>query len=47
MVVTRAELAKQKFEPRATGLLEDVLRTAGCFIGPDTKEVKISQEPSE
>lgn len=44
MIITRTELARQGFEPRATGLLKEVLETAGDFINSDTKEARLYQE---
>ena len=44
MIITRAELARQGFEPRVTGLLKEVLNTAGDFIEPNTKEARLYQE---
>lgn len=44
MVVTRAELAKQEFEPRVTGSLEAVLKVVRCSINKNTKEARIYRE---
>ena len=44
MVITRAELAKQKLEPRVTGSLEDVLDMINYYVNNNTKEARIYQE---
>jgi len=44
MIVTRAELAKQEFEPRAEGSLEAILKVARYYINKNTKEARIYRE---
>jgi len=44
MIITRAELAKQKLEPRVTGELEEILKVIGDYISKNTKEVRIYRE---
>ena len=44
MVVKRAELAKQKLEPREIGSLEEVIGAVKYYCNFDTKEVRIYKE---
>jgi len=44
MVVGRAELAKQRFDPREIGSLEEIIKTAENYISDKIKEIRIYRE---